>query len=144
MNRKCTVKLTENDKKILKELVSKGVEKARKITRARILLIANEYGKGGAEEAAKALGVTPKTARTICYRFVEGGLNGALSERPRPGQPTIFSGKSRAKITALACTEPPEGYGKWSLRLLADKAVELKYVDSISYGQIDIILKKMK
>jgi len=74
--------------------------------------------------------------------FFEEGLEAALNERPRPGHPETFSGEQRAKITALACTDPPEGYARWSLRLLADKLVELGIVDTISHVTVRQVLKK--
>jgi len=66
-----------------------------------------------------------------------------LNDKPRPGRPIGLSGEDRAKITALACSDPPAGYARWSLRLLADKVVELEIVESISFKQVGNILKKM-
>ena len=68
----------------------------------------------------------------------------ALSEKPRPGAPVKFAGRVRAKLTALACTEAPEGHAKWSLRLLSDKAVELGFVDEISHSSVGMVLKKTR
>jgi putative transposase len=65
-----------------------------------------------------------------------------LDDKPRPGRPVGLSGEDRAKVTALACSDPPEGFARWSLRLLADKLVELDYVDSISFKQVGLVLKK--
>jgi transposase len=93
---------------------------------------------------SKALSVTKKTIQNIKERFLEGGLDRALYDLPRSGPPTKFNGKHRAKITALACTDAPEGHAKWSLTLLADRAVELGIVDGISRAQVGRILKKMK
>jgi hypothetical protein len=80
--------------------------------------------------------------RNICQRYLKEGLEGVLNEKSRPGKPAIFDGKQKAKITALACFKPPEGYGRWSFRLLADQAVELKLVDAISHMDVSRILKK--
>lgn len=88
--------------------------------------------------------ITKKTIQNIIERFLEGGLERALYDLPRSGQPTKFNGKHRANITALACTDDPEGHAKWSLTLLADKAVELGIVDEISRAQVGRILKKTK
>jgi hypothetical protein len=82
--------------------------------------------------------------RDVCGRYVEKGLEAALGERKRSGRPQIFDGKERANLTALACSTPPEGHSQWSLRLLADKAVELGYVDEISHTEVGHILKKTK
>ena len=75
-------------------------------------------------------------------RYEAEGLDAAINEKPRPGRPNIFDGKSRASITALACSEAPQGHERWTLRLLADRAVDLELVESISHQQIKNILKK--
>jgi transposase len=85
--------------------------------------------------------VTIQTTSTWADKYKEAGLQ-FLTDKPRSGRPTVINGLQRAKITALACSDPPEGYERWSLRLLADKAVELKLVESISYGEVRLILKK--
>src|SRR6202012_5420256 len=87
-----------------------------------------------------ALSIDPNTIRNVCQRYAKEGLESAINEKPRPGAPTIFNGKFKAKLTALACSEPPEGHSTWSLRLLADKAVELEYIDSISHTDVGRIL----
>ena len=74
-------------------------------------------------------------------KYKETGLE-FLTDKPRPGRPTVIDGLARAKITALACSDAPEGYERWSLRLLADKAVELELVEAISYMEVSRILKK--
>lgn len=75
-------------------------------------------------------------------QFATEGLDAALEEKPRSGRPKHFTGRDAAAITVLACTDPPEGYAKWSMRLIADKAVELEYVSTISYQTVHNILKK--
>jgi hypothetical protein len=136
------IKLKVKEVKILKALVSKGTEKARKITRCRILLLCHaKHPKG---EIALSLSIDPHTVTSVCRRYLEEGLEAAINEKPRPGAPTIFDGKLKAKITALACSTPPEGRSQWSLRLLSDKAVELDLIDSISHTDIGRILKKTK
>ena len=142
MARAKKLKLTKKDQKKLKELSQSGTLKARKLNRCRILLL-KAQGKSQVE-IAKLLKMSPVTVNSICQRYAKEGLEGALHERPRSGKPSIFSGKQRAKITALACSTAPEGHGQWSLRLLADKAVELKFVDSISHTDVGRILKKTK
>jgi transposase len=90
---------------------------------------------------AETVGVTKQSPSTWAKKYKESGLE-VLTDKPRPGRPTVIDGLQRAKITALACSDPPEGYARWSLRLLADKAVELEYVEAISYGEVRRILKK--
>lgn len=140
MKMKDRVKLKPKERKLLKQLISKGSEKARKITRCRILLLANE-GKTDTQ-IIEALKVARNTIRTVRFRYVREGLESAINEQPRPGAPKKFTGRQKAKITAIACSEPPEGRNRWTLRLLADKVVELKMVDSISHQTVKRILKK--
>jgi putative transposase len=136
------IKLKAKEIKLLKAIIGKGVEKARKITRCRILLLCNA-GKSKTE-IVSMLSINPNTVTNICRRYIEDGLDSAINEKLRPGAPTIFDGKLKAKITALACSTPPEGRSQWSLRLLSDKAVELDLVDSISHEDVRRILKKTK
>ena len=136
------VKLKAKEVKLLKGIISKGVEKARKITRCRILLLC-DAGKSKTE-IVSMLSINPNTVSNICRRYVEEGLEPAINEKPRSGAPTLFDGKLKAKITALACSTPPEGRSQWSLRLLSEKAVELDLVDSISHEDVRRILKKTK
>lgn len=140
MKMKDRVKLKPKERKLLKQFISKGSEKARKITRCRILLLANE-GKTDTQ-IIEALKVARNTIRTVRFRYVREGLESAINEQPRPGAPKKFTGRQKAKITAIACSEPPEGRNRWTLRLLADKVVELKMVDSISHQTVKRILKK--
>jgi transposase len=136
------IKLKVEEIKLLKSIVRKGTEKARKITRCRILLLCDENKSKAI--IASMLSVTPNTVSNTCRRYLEEGLESAINEKPRPGAPTLFDGKTKAKITALACTIPPEGHSQWSLRLLSDKAIELKLVDYISHTDVGRILKKTK
>ncbi len=140
MKVKNPVTLKPKDRKLLKQLVSKGSEQARKITRCRILLLADE-GRTDTQ-IIEALQVARNTVRTVRSRYVKEGLQAAINERPRTGAPKKFDGRLKAKITALACSEPPEGRSRWTLRLLADKAVELEITDSISHQTVKRILKK--
>ncbi len=121
-------------------MVKKGSEKARKITRCRILLLSEQ--EPTQQRVAERLDVTYHTVRNVCRHYIEEGLEAAINEKPRPGRPNVFDGKQKAQITALACSQPPEGYGQWSLRLLADQAVELKLVEAISHTDVGRILKK--
>ena len=136
------IKLKAKEKKILKDIIKKGTEKSRKITRCRILLLCDK--NQSKKMIASMLSINPNTISNVCCRYLKEGLESAINEKPRSGKPTIFSGKTRAKITALACSSPPEGRSQWSLRLLSDKAVELSLVESISHTKIRSILKKTK
>ncbi len=134
------VRLKLRERKLLKEIISKGNEKARKITRCRVLLLAAE-GRNDTK-IIEALGIARNTVKQVRFRYVREGLEAAINERTRPGAPKKFSGRQRAKITAMACSEPPEGRSSWTLRLIADRVVELDMVDSISYQTVKRILKK--
>ncbi|OGX54075.1 MAG: hypothetical protein A2321_02060 [Omnitrophica WOR_2 bacterium RIFOXYB2_FULL_45_11] len=140
MRKKNLVKLKPNDQKLLEQFITKGSQKARTITRARILLMAND-GKADTQ-IIEALGTARNTIRTVRYRYVNQGLEAALNEQPRPGAPDKFTGRNRAKITAIACSRPPEGRSRWTLRLIADTMVELNMVDNISHHTVQRVLKK--
>lgn len=134
------VKLTSTDKKYLQALLSKGIHSAKKIKRATALLELNK-GKSYIEVMDIVL-VSNPTLISWSKKYKEAGLD-FLEDKARSGRPVGLSGEERAKVTALACSEPPEGYARWSLRLLADKLVELEYVENISFKQVGNILKKM-
>lgn len=142
MRKKYIIKLEPQERKFLKGLISKGKEKARKLTRCRVLLLSDE-GKSDTN-IIEILQIARNTVRQICQRYVRESLESALNEKPRSGAPDIFSGRAKAKITALACSKAPDGHSQWSLRLLADKAIELKFVDDISHMSVQRILKKTK
>ena len=136
------VQLNEQERHRLQQIVRSGKHKARKITRCRILLMADGPNGKTDKEISDALNVCLATIFGLRRRYSQEGLESAISERPRSGQPPKFKGKAAAKITAIACSTPPTGQAKWSLRLLADRAVELKLVDSISHQSVSNILKK--
>jgi len=135
------VKLTETERQELEALTSRGEVQVRVYKRARILLLADEGLKDA--QITERVGVGRTTVGRIRQRYGVEGV-GAVAERPRPGRPHTFDGETRAKITALACSEPPEGRARWDLRLLADKAVELGYVESVSHVTVGEILKKTR
>ena len=139
MNR-IEIKLTSNEVKKLKTFVKKGTAKSREITRARALLLSNDGEK--VSKIARVLTIHPTTVRNIKKYYLAGGIDNALYDLARPGAPCKFSPKDEAAITALACTQAPEGYAKWSLRLLAKNAIEIEGIDSISSVQVGRILKK--
>ena len=134
------ITLQVSDKSFIENLLSKGTMKVRKQKRAQALL---ELDRGKTyEEVSTQLNVSYPTVWGWAKKYNREGLT-FLDDKPRSGRPIGLSGEERAKVTALACSEPPEGYAKWSLRLLADKLVELEYVDSISFKQVGNILKKI-
>jgi putative transposase len=136
------VRLSEEDRTELNKYLRHGKSSARSLTRARILLLADE---GHSDEViVEALKVSRPTVNRIRKRYCEGGLDFALYEKPRSGAPPKLDGRVEAELTLLACSEPPEGRSKWTLRLLADKLVELEAVDSISHMSVHRILKKMR
>ena len=131
--------LTNGHRTYLQNLIKKGNLSAKTYKRALALL---ELDRGRTfTEVAAMVGVVHQTPSTWATKYKESGLE-FLIDKPRTGRPTVINGLQRAKITALACSDPPEGYERWSLRLLADKAIELKLVESISYGEVRLILKK--
>jgi len=140
VKRKNLVRLKQEERELLRRLVSKGKEKARKLTRCRILSLADE-GKKDAR-IMESLEVARNTVRQVRSRYLKEGLEAALNEQPRSGAPEKFNGRQKVGITAIACSAPPEGRNRWTLRLLADKAVELEVADNISYKTVERILKK--
>ena len=133
------VTLSQEDRTYLQNLLKKGSLPAQKYKRALALL---ELDRGCTfTEVAALVGVVYQTVSTWAQKYQGSGL-AFLEDQPRPGRPTVIDGLQRAKVTALACSDPPEGYERWSLRLLADKAVELELIESISYGEVRLILKK--
>jgi len=137
--KKYIVDLSADERESLRQLVSRGKHSSRKVTRARILLLAAEGLTD--EQIVKALKTAFATVERIRKRFVEEGF-GCLNERPRRGQARKLTGKQEAHIIAVACSKPPEGRARWTLRLLADKVVELKFTDSIARETIRQVLKK--
>jgi transposase len=114
--------------------------------RARILLLADRSrGERRTDEQVAAAVVTSvMTTKRTRWRFLQEGLEAALAEKPRPGRPPKITGEIEAQLTVLACSEPPEGHARWTLRLLADRLVELGYLESISHTAVADRLKKTK
>lgn len=136
------VSLKEKEREDLKQYLRKGKSSARSLTRARILLLADE-GRDD-EMIAEALKVNKTTVSRIRTRYCEGGLDFALHEKARSGAPPKIDGRIEAQLTLLACSEPPDGRSKWTVRLLADRLVEMEVIDSISHMSVQRLLKKMK
>lgn len=145
--KKYIVRLSGEERKSLKRLVSSGKGSARMFTRARILLKADigENAPGWPDEKiADALDVTIQTIERVRKQLVEEGLEAVLSRRKYVQKVSRkkLDGDAEAHLIALACAEAPEGFTRWSLRLLADKMVELGYVQSISHEAVRRVLKK--
>jgi transposase len=141
------VTLTADERQHLRKLVSAGKRSARTLTRARILLQADQAGGGPAWEDARiaeALGCGHRTVERVRQRFVEEGLDAALTHKPqeRPSRERKLDGAAEARLIALACSKPPTGRARWTLKLLADKLVELEVVESVSDETVRRTLKK--
>jgi hypothetical protein len=147
--KKYTVTLTKDERESLDTLTSKGKHKSQKILNALILLGCDEgeYQEKRLtnEVMAQVLNISMRKIDRVKKRFVEEGIEVALNGRKGS---RIYAKKAdgdfEAHLVALSCSEPPEGFARWSLRLLADKVVELEYIDSISHETVRSILKKTK
>lgn len=134
------IELSEDEQEHLFALIHKGLHSARVITRARIL---SKLARGWSnQEVCAALEVTLPTVLKTRTRWAEGGLEAALGELPRPGQKPKLDAAQAARITALACSQAPEGHDHWTLRLLGAKIVELGFAQSYSHEGVRQLLKK--
>jgi len=144
MNKKYRVRLTEQERNHLEKLIRKGKAHVRKLTYARILLKADGDGPAWTDERiADALEVSVATVARERKRYCEEGLEIALMPK-KPGLPRrrVLDGRAEAHLLALACSDPPEGRERWSMRLLADRMVELGHVEALSYETVRRTLKK--
>jgi transposase len=138
--KKSHITLTEEDKILLQMMFSKGVQSVRTQKRGfalQLLDTGHSY-----KSVSDQLNVSYPTVLSWATNYRESRLV-FLKDKARSGRPIEFSGEERAKATALACSTPPEGYARWSLRLLSDKMVELDIVETISHSSVGSILKKM-
>jgi transposase len=144
--KKYKVTLTHKEVEELREITKKGKRSARVLKNALILLNADEgkYGKGKKDgEISEFLDVTVQTIENIRKRFIEDGFEAALSGKPKEREyKHKIDGDAEAHLIAMSCGEPPKGFARWTLRLLADKMVELKYIDDISHETVRRVLKK--
>jgi transposase len=145
MPKKYVVKLTAAERERVRSMVRSGRESARVLTRARVLLKCD----GGCtdEEAAEAVDTSLGTLERVRKRFCTGGLDAALSDRPQPPRPhkRKIDGEAEARLVSLACSTPPDGRGSWTLELLADRMVRLRYVEGPVSGQtVRRVLKKTR
>ena len=143
---KYIIELTETDRKCLTDIVKKGNSPARTILRANILLASDRGNKKHmtVAEIASAFNTTPTTVHKVRTSYVNNGLEATINRKKRetPPVPAKVTGDIEAHIVAMACGDPPEGYSRWSVRLIAEKCVELNYIDSISRMTVSRILKK--
>lgn len=140
-NEKYVVNLRDDERTLLNVLIKKGKGSARRITRAHILLLADEDKTD--EMIATTLHTSIPTIERTRKKFVAGNVDWALSDKPHAKRGSKLDAKGRARLVATACSTPPEGRAKWSMQMLADRLVELKIVDEISDETVRLELKKM-
>ena len=146
MTKKYIVTLTDEERRMLQTMLSRGKAAARKLTHALILLKADadSGGPGWSDDAiAEGLQIGRATVERVRQQFVEEGLEAALERRkPRRQYRRTLDGDAEAHLIALACGQAPEGRSRWTLRLLADRMVQLEYVEQVSYQTVRRTLKK--
>ena len=147
MSPRYRVTLTKEERKELESMTRRGKTHARRFIHARALLLCDAGADGPAwnvADVATALGVTSRAIEHLKKRFVEDGLEAALERKPRekPPREVMFDGAFEARLIALACSDAPEGRRRWTVRLLADKAVELSFAESVSHMTVQRVLKK--
>ena len=149
MSHHASLTLTREQRQYLETLARTGQFAARKLTRARILLLLDrsqcqEYSRRFTDaRIAQALACHPLTVGNVRRRFLQGGLEGILTDKPMgPTAPKKVTGDVEAHLALLACSDAPEGHARWTLRLLSQKAAELGLVDSVSHVTVGKTLKK--
>ena len=135
-----TFTLSSEDRQSLRQMLRGGTQNTRQLTRARILLLADEQRSDA--EITAALLTSASTVQRVRHQYVSEGLQPTLCEKPRPGATPKLDARAEARLTALACSDAPQGRARWTLRLLADRIVELEIVDAISYKTVGDFLKK--
>jgi hypothetical protein len=148
MSPRYRVTLTKEERKELEAMTHRGNTHTRRFIHARALLLCDAGVDGPAwnvADVAEALGVTGRTIEHLKKRFVEDGLEAALERKPRekPPREVRFDGAFETRLIALACSDTPEGRRRWTVRLLADKVVELRLAESVSHMTVQRVLKKM-
>lgn len=141
------VTLTEQERSELEAMTKRGVSHAKRVIYARALLLVDTGPAGpswSTENIIKALGIGERSLDHLKQRFVEGGISAALErkQREKPPREVKFDGTFEARLLALACSDAPEGHSRWTIRLLAEKVVELDYTDFVSPMSIQRTLKK--
>jgi putative transposase len=143
LNQHRAITLTKAQRGELERFVAQGKKSARAITRARILLLSDEGRKD--QEITEVLGVARGTVHNVRTKYRQKGrtpMLDLLQDAPRSGRPIKFDSRVAANVTMIACSAPPTGRGRWTLRLLADKVVQLAVTDAISYEGVRRLLKK--
>jgi hypothetical protein len=145
--KKYVVELSSDERAHLEGLISKGKSSAKAILKARILLKADQGPLGPSwadDRIVEALDSNPSMVTRVRRQLVEEGLEAVLSRKKRATPPItpIFDGEAQARLIALACSEPPAGHARWSIRLLADKVVELEIVEAAHFNTVGRALKK--
>ena len=148
MSPRYRVTLTKEERQELDAMTHRGKTHARRFIHARALLLCDAGADGPAwnvADVATALGVTSRAIEHLKKRFVEDGIEAALDRklREKPPREVVFDGAFEARLITLACSDAPEGHRRWTVRLLADKAVELKFAESVSHMTVQWVLKKM-
>jgi transposase len=142
MPKKYGVHLSADQRGLLYALIQKGNAPARTVRRAHTLLLADEQQP--VQTIAAMLHTSAVTVTQTCKRLLQVGLEAALYDRPRPGSRRKLDGRQEAHLVALTCSTPPAGRDRWSLRLLADRMVELGLVEDLSYATVRRVLKKTR
>ena len=144
MGKHIHIELKADERAELEHLIHGGSAPARKQTRARILLLSDrsQGQQRKDQEVAEAVMCSLSTVGNIRRRYAEGGLALALNDKGWPGAKPKLTGEVEAKLTMLACSQPPQGQARWTLRLLAEQMVELGYVEDVSYVTVGEWLKK--
>ena len=146
MKKKHIVKLTEEERTYLAEKISSGIESARSLRRAWVLLKVDQGEHGPAwtdEKISEAFEIAPASVYQIRRRYHHSGLKGTITrKKPDRIYERCLDGEAEAHLIALTCSDPPDGYGRWTLRLLRDEMVALEYVESVSHETIRTTLKK--
>lgn len=138
--RKDKLELTKIERQKLKEMIRKGSNKARVITRARLLLLSDQGLND--QQVAEALQIGRATVERVRRRAVRENVEAALGERPRPGQKRKLNEKQEARLVAIACSDPPPGQKRWTIQLLMEEIIQQGVVDTISFETVRRVLKK--
>lgn len=139
-NKKYIVKLSQEERRTLQEMISSGRHSAKKILRARVLLKTDDGWSD--RKTAEALEVHVITIERMRQQFVEEGFESIMNHKSQRKYPRKLDGKQEAQLTTIACSQPPEGRARWTLRLLADRMVQLDYIESVSHETVRQVLKK--
>ena len=133
------VQLSRKDKEEIARLLAGGVQQVRVVLRALALLQLNNGASS--PQVAVSIALTPQSVRKIAHRFLDEGLDRALYERPRPGAAELLDAVEKQRIVAMVCSQPPEGYSRWTVRLVTEQAVKRKLVPKVGRETIRVLLQ---